>query len=198
MTATSAMKKVAFSALVLAIALGGCTSQPPDKGNAKIERELTQQADEAEKTKTVTTRVEQTTNWETTMLEAEALTLTDAAVKELADASGGRAVFFGKQTSTAKGRIHLKRGGYQILVYMQSPDGKHDAFYLTVKDRRIRFFQAMDEDGNWVRNTIRPTESNGLVIDRDGPVPITLETAETGFYIDRIEFERSLMKEVPY
>jgi len=115
------------------------------------------------------------------VLEVESFTLKDAAVKELAGASGGKAVLFDKEdASSATKEVVLKAGKYEAVVYVQAPDADKDAFYLVINGEENRLFP---ED----YGKVLPTQAAAFEVKKDGAVKVELKASEeTGMYLDRV------------
>jgi hypothetical protein len=120
----------------------------------------------------------------TIVLEAESFDLEKADVKELAGASGGKAVFFQHADGQASTSVKLAKGRYEVVVRMQAPDPESDAFYLTLAGTEERLYP---EDHKKLCTTGKMTVS----VSRDGPCALKIEPAESGFYIDRVEIRRA-------
>jgi len=116
-------------------------------------------------------------------LEVEAFKLDEAEVKDLAGASGGKAVLFGSETSGAETAVPLKKGTYQVTLYMQGGDSDHDAVYLSVAGVEYRLFP--DEAGK-----VMAVESFTVQVTKDGPVKVILLAAETDVYLDKVVLKR--------
>jgi hypothetical protein len=115
-----------------------------------------------------------------TVLEAESMALFDAEAKDLAGASGGKAVLLGKGSSIADTVVTLGKGKYEFTVYAHAPDGDHDAFYLTVGDGiRQRLF---------VSEWKKVVAAKAVTVENatKKACKIELKPAETGMYIDRV------------
>jgi len=115
------------------------------------------------------------------VLEAESFTLKDAGVKELAGASGGKAVLFDKEdASSATKEVELKAGKYEAVVYVQAPDADKDAFYLVINGEENRLFP--EEYGK-----VLPTKAAAFEVKKDGAVKLELKASEeTGLFVDRV------------
>ena len=112
-------------------------------------------------------------------LEVETFTLEDATVKDLQGATGGKAVLFDKETSSAKTTVTLKKGNYEVTVFVQGVDPDHDAFFLSVAGEESRLFPA--EYGKVVA-----ADPVKVEVKQDGAVAIALAAAETGLYLDKV------------
>ena len=115
------------------------------------------------------------------VLEVKSFTLKDAEVKDLAGASGGKAVLFDKEdASSATKEVVLKAGKYEAVVYVQAPDADKDAFYLVINGEENRLFP---ED----YGKVLPTQAAAFEVKKDGAVKVELKASEeTGMYLDRV------------
>jgi len=116
-----------------------------------------------------------------TVLEVESFTLKDATAKDLAGASGGKAVLFDKaDESTATKEVQLKAGKYEAVVYVQAADEDTDAFYLTVGGEESRLFP--EEYGK-----VLPAKAVAFEVKADGAVKFELRASEeAGLLLDRV------------
>jgi hypothetical protein len=116
-----------------------------------------------------------------TVIEVESMKLTDAEVRPLPGAGGGRVVVFEKETGMAEGSVKLTQGRYELILYVLAPDGDHDATSVEVEkgiDRRI-----------WSSHhgKLAPCDDPvPFTVKQDGEVPIKLWVAETGVLLDRV------------
>jgi len=114
------------------------------------------------------------------VLEVKSFTLKDAEVKDLAGASGGKAVLFGKEEASATKEVALKAGKYEAVVYLQAADGDHDAFYLVINGEENRLFP---ED----YGKVLPAKAVAFEVKADGAVKVELKASEeTGMFLDRV------------
>jgi len=116
-------------------------------------------------------------------LEVEAFKLDEAEVKDLAGASGGKAVLFGSETSGAETAVPLTKGTYQVTLYMQGADEDRDAVYLSVAGIENRLFAQ-----EWGK--VFACETVTVVVAKDGPVKVVLLAAETDVYLDKVVLKR--------
>jgi hypothetical protein len=115
------------------------------------------------------------------VLEVESFTLKNATVKDLAGASGGKAVLFDKaEESSATKEVQLKAGKYEAVVYVQAADEDTDAFYLTVGGEESRLFP--EEYGK-----VLPAKAVAFEVKADGAVKLELKASEeAGMLLDRV------------
>ena len=113
------------------------------------------------------------------ILEAENLTLKNAKIQDLKGASNGKAVLLDQPESQITGKIMLKKGEYEVTVYVFAPDGKHDALYLTLANVEERLFPE-----EWA--ALVATQTITVQIIKDKECDLEIVPAETGVSIDRI------------
>jgi hypothetical protein len=116
-------------------------------------------------------------------LECRTFTLTDAALKDLAGACGGKAVLFDKETAKAATSVNLLKGTYEVTVYLQAPDSDSDAIYVSVNKNEERLYP--DEYGS-----IQPTRTYTVEVQADGPCAVEIVPAETGMLLDRVVLKK--------
>jgi hypothetical protein len=117
-------------------------------------------------------------------LEVETFKLDEAEVRDLAGASGGKAVLFNSETSGAETSVPLKKGTYEVTLYMQGADEDHDAVYLSVAGIENRLYA--DEWGRVVVGAVPDQERFTVAVPKDGPCKVVLLAAETDVYLDRV------------
>ena len=66
---------------------------------------------------------------EVTLASAD-MKLTDAEMKDLAGATGGKAILLNMESSKAAATVTLKKGKYKIIVYEMAPDASQDAIMV--------------------------------------------------------------------
>jgi len=123
------------------------------------------------------------------VMEAEHMVLKDCSVKELASASGGKAVLMDKDTSEARCTIYLAEGTYGVSVYMQGESTDEDAVFVTMAGGdKYRVFA--DPWGEVVAGTVLELEGTSIPVTMkaSGPCEVVLTTAEKNVYVDRIVF----------
>ena len=120
---------------------------------------------------------------EETTLEVETFKLDEAEVKDLAGASGGKAVLFASETAGAETVVPLKKGTYEVTLYAQGSDEDHDAVYLSVAGIENRVYTP-----EWGK--VVACEPVVVVVPKDGPCKVVLLAAETGVYLDKVVLKR--------
>jgi len=118
------------------------------------------------------------------VLEVEAFTkLEEAQVKDLAGASGGKAVFFDSETSAAETSVPLTKGTWEVTLFMQGTDEDQDAVYLDVAGTEQRLFP--QDYGK-----VMAVEPFTVEVAKDGAVKVVLMAAETGVYLDKVVLKK--------
>ncbi len=120
---------------------------------------------------------------DTVTLDVKTFKLEDAQVKDCAGATGGKAVLFDKETASAKSTVTLKKGTYEVTLFMKAEDDAHDAVYLTVAGQEERLFP--EDYGKVMAATPFTVE-----VKADGAVPVALTAAETGMFLDKIVLKK--------
>ena len=118
-----------------------------------------------------------------TVLEMEEATLTKAAVKDLAGASGGKAVLLTDESSEVTVTANLKKGAYEVTFYGVAPSYDEDAFYVRIGD---------GEEMRLVISDIAkllPSKPVKFSVDKDGPCKILISFAEENVQLDRVEIK---------
>ena len=174
------MCRMVLAVLVIGVLAAGCEA-PEKKPVAKTAKAEPANAP-AEETEAPAEKIETTIvpPDQEVVLEAEDMSLFDAEIKNLPGARGGKAVLLGSGSSIVDTVVTLSKGKYEVVVYVQAPDGEHDAFYLTF--------------ANGIRQRLFPGECRKVVaakaiilkIAKKKPSKIVLKPAETGMYIDRV------------
>jgi len=116
-------------------------------------------------------------------LEVEKFKLDEAEVKDLAGASGGKAVLFDSEMSAAETSVSLTGGTYEITLHMQGGDDEHDAVYISVAGIEIRTYPEE-------RDKVMAVEPFTVQVTRDGPVKVVIMAAETGVYLDKVVLKK--------
>jgi len=118
-------------------------------------------------------------------LEVENFTkLDEAEVKDLAGASGGKAVLFDSEISGAETSVLLTKGTWEVTLHMQGGDSEHDAVYLSVAGIEERLFPEEADK-------VMAVESFTVQVTKDGPVKVVLLAAETGVYLDKVVLKKA-------
>ena len=122
-------------------------------------------------------------------VEAEGLALKDCRAMKLGGASGGRAVFMTTDGGEARGTVDLRKGKYEVVVYVQGTNDEGDAVFVTVCGKERRRVWGGDH-GSVVAATLYETEerSFAVTIEKDGPCEVVLQMAEPNVYVDRVVF----------
>ena len=117
-------------------------------------------------------------------LEVEDFTLTEATVRNLPEAGGGKAVALLGENSSASRTIQIAAGSYELYVFIRGTDSEQDAIFVTIAGTEYRFYN--DDHG-----VLGPATSNDgdpvvVSIPADGKYSVTLTFAEPGVLIDRL------------
>ena len=117
-------------------------------------------------------------------LEAEDFTLTEAKVRNLPEAGGGKAVALSGEGSSASRTISIAAGSYELHVFIRGTDGEQDAVFVTIAETEYRFYN--DDHG-----VLGPAFSNDgdpvvVSIPANGEYTVSLTFAEPGVLIDRL------------
>ena len=120
-------------------------------------------------------------DWEVS-LEAEAFKANGPKVKDLKEASGGKALHF-ETGGSAELTLDLAADDYRLKVYAMAPDDTSDAFYVKIAGLDQRTFP---------RDTgaLTACRAMGFTVKEAGPVTLKIDAAENGFYIDRVVLYR--------
>ncbi|MEA3401460.1 MAG: LamG domain-containing protein [Armatimonadota bacterium] len=101
---------------------------------------------------------------------------------QLPEASGGRAMALGGETTGAAGEVDLEAGQYTLLVRAWGPSGDQDALSVVVGGQRQRRWTPRTEQ--WTQIAVNFT------VDEAAAVPIALVGAEPGVCVDWIAVVR--------
>jgi hypothetical protein len=112
-------------------------------------------------------------------------TLKDAKAMPLTGAGGGKAVLFDKETSLATTTVNLKKGTYEVTLYIQAVDPDHDAVLLSINGSENRLFT------NDYGNVVPASDPFTFEMAADGPCVIQLKPAELDVQLDRVELKRT-------
>ena len=122
---------------------------------------------------------------DTFFIEVEEFDLTNAEVRELEGAGGGKTVMLKDASGRAEATVYLSKGSYEITVYGLGPSYEEDAFYLTVGDNAQQRMW-MESPGDIV-----PTlEYYAYTQQADGPCHLLLSFIESNVELDRVKFVR--------
>lgn len=126
------------------------------------------------------------------VLEAESMALKGACTAlTVAGAGGGKTVVFTKEGGEAKGAVTLKKGKYDVVVYVQGVSAPEDAVFITVGGgTKVRVYA--EERGKVVAATKMGTDDQSfeVTVDKDGPCEIVLGFAEPNVQVDRVVLTR--------
>ena len=124
-----------------------------------------------------------------TVLEAETLKLSGCKVAALKGASGGKAVLMMAEADRATGAVTLKKGTYQVVLFVQGESDEEDAVYLSIGGGEQRRMWTSGR-GELAKAVQMGSEDPFIEveIDKAGPVEVKLEFAEKNVHIDRIVF----------
>jgi hypothetical protein len=118
-------------------------------------------------------------------VEAEEMNLRNLAVRDLAGASKGKAIYFEKEGSRAKSTLKLKKGAYQLQVHLQSR--KPATELVTVKLAGKEFRLQSDPSGKLAPGTLRDAGKLRIDVPHDGDFELRLEFAAKDVLVDRVE-----------
>ena len=80
--------------------------------------------------------------------------------------------------------MKLGKGTYEITVYAQGADDRHDAFYVSLAGVEQRRFPS-----EWGK--VIATKAVTVNIERAGDQTLTIRAAESGVHIDRVVLKRA-------
>ncbi len=119
----------------------------------------------------------------TIVVEVEGFKLTDAEVKELASAAGGKTVVLKGDNSKVEGTVNLKKGEYVVILYAMGPSQDEDACYMTIGAGAEERVYPEDVEA------VLPTMEVYHTQKEDGPCSILITFAEENVHLDRVEFK---------
>jgi hypothetical protein len=115
------------------------------------------------------------------IVEAEEMELRGLAVKELGKA---KAVYFAEPGGRAKKTVKLKKGKYDLHVFMQGSKAQHDTVLVKLAGREFRLGQ--EKWNTLAPGVLREKGSLEIEIPNEGDFELRIEFAESEVHVDRV------------
>jgi hypothetical protein len=120
------------------------------------------------------------------VVEAEEMNLRDVVALDLPGAGKGKAIHFTKPGSRAKAMVDLKKGAYEIQVFMQGRQKTREAVTVRLAGREYRLSQ--DKKDTLAPGVPRDKPRAEIEIPKDEDYELRIEFAEADVLVDRVVF----------
>ena len=117
-------------------------------------------------------------------LEAEEMDLRGIAVRELKDASRGKALHFTQPGSRAKRSVDLRSGAYELQVVLQAPKANEDAVVVRLAGKEFRL--RPEKEGALAPGRLRDRPTVRVEIPEEEDYEIRIEFAQADVWVDRV------------